>query len=104
MHSGAVCCLCTRVSPLNHASRAAHLPLAACRVCATTPPPSHSVPTRWGSEEFGRYVQQLAGQADAALAEAPQHTQDAAALVARVAALEVGFWGMAYDAAADGAA
>ncbi|KXZ50549.1 hypothetical protein GPECTOR_16g724 [Gonium pectorale] len=53
--------------------------------------------SRWGSPEFGQYVEVLAAQADAALAqEGPEVAASAAEVVKRIADLEVRFWGMAY--------
>jgi uncharacterized membrane protein len=48
-------------------------------------------------------VQQLAGIADEALAQSPGQSDAAAAVVAKVADLEVDFWSMAfYDVAESG--
>ncbi len=57
--------------------------------------------SRWGSESFGQYVKELEKQADEALrlSYASEDVQQGAArVVAEVARLEDGFWGMAMSA------
>ncbi|MDA0672982.1 MAG: TenA family transcriptional regulator, partial [Cyanobacteria bacterium] len=52
---------------------------------------------RWGNPGFTDYVQLLAHQADASLAQAsPEETTQAEAAFLRVARLEQAFWQMAY--------
>lgn len=67
--------------------------------------PGHMVPPydefadRWGNQGFTEYVQQLAQQADEALAEAPRAVQQQAeAAFLEIAKLETAFWQMAFHA------
>lgn len=61
------------------------------------PEPYTEFADRWGNPGFTDYVQLLAHQADASLAQAsPEETTQAEAAFLRVARLEQAFWQMAY--------
>ena len=51
---------------------------------------------RWGSLEYGQYVDALQAQADRALRAAPEHHEAARQVVEDIMELEVDFWNMAY--------
>ena len=63
------------------------------------PEPYGEFAERWGNPAFTEYVDQLARQADEALAVAPPAVQTSAeAAFLRVATLERSFWQMAFNA------
>jgi len=62
----------------------------------TTDPGYQEFADRWGSLEYGQYVDALQAQADRALRAAPEHLEAARQVVEDIMELEVDFWNMAY--------